>query len=237
MQTLVEEETTLRETESASLKEKSPSLLAPSEQQDAENKPFGAPTVVEILRVLSTLLDPQNRQHTDSVHRSIAFYLLNVALEVGGHSLSRFISWSSAKTKGLLHHVKSSLSRKSSFMDMNLQPSTSPLSSHPPSETSNGSSRPTISMTDTSPTHVVDVSLHHGQDEDSSLLSTETTPSHGPDSLPQEDANSKKTKKSLVSPKKDSTDSELARLGSNCRDLLTNEITKQIFLVRLPFFL
>ncbi|KAI8799312.1 hypothetical protein BJ742DRAFT_884663 [Cladochytrium replicatum] len=55
--------------------------------------PYGLPAILELVRVLTTLMDPRNRQHSDSVHRMVALGLLNTALEVGGRSLCCWISW------------------------------------------------------------------------------------------------------------------------------------------------
>ncbi|KNC98965.1 uncharacterized protein SPPG_05921 [Spizellomyces punctatus DAOM BR117] len=56
-------------------------------------QPFGLPAIIEMLRVLVTLLDPRNKQHTDSMHRTMALTLLHAGLEVGGCSLGKLVSW------------------------------------------------------------------------------------------------------------------------------------------------
>ncbi|TPX61513.1 hypothetical protein PhCBS80983_g01054 [Powellomyces hirtus] len=56
-------------------------------------QPFGLPAILEMLRVLITLIDPRNRQHTDAMHRTVALSLLHAGLEVGGRSLGKLISW------------------------------------------------------------------------------------------------------------------------------------------------
>ncbi|KAJ3154853.1 GDP/GTP exchange factor for ARF [Geranomyces michiganensis] len=56
-------------------------------------QPFGLPAILEMLRVLVTLIDPRNRQHTDSMHRTVALSLLHAGLEVGGKSLGVLIGW------------------------------------------------------------------------------------------------------------------------------------------------
>ncbi|KAJ3392024.1 GDP/GTP exchange factor for ARF [Entophlyctis sp. JEL0112] len=55
--------------------------------------PFGLPAALELMRVLVTLMDPRNRNHTDTSHRVIALTLLNVVVEVGGRSLGKWIGW------------------------------------------------------------------------------------------------------------------------------------------------
>ncbi|KAJ3113573.1 GDP/GTP exchange factor for ARF [Phlyctochytrium bullatum] len=55
--------------------------------------PFGLPAILELLRVLVTLIDPRNRNHTDTMHRVVALGLLNVAIEVGGVSLGEWVAW------------------------------------------------------------------------------------------------------------------------------------------------
>ncbi|KAI9258522.1 hypothetical protein BY458DRAFT_557888 [Sporodiniella umbellata] len=52
-------------------------------------KPYGIPTIRELLRVLISLLNPYELKHTDSI-RIMALGLLNVAFEVGGISIGRF---------------------------------------------------------------------------------------------------------------------------------------------------
>ncbi|KAJ3188710.1 GDP/GTP exchange factor for ARF [Gaertneriomyces sp. JEL0708] len=64
-----------------------------SDPKRSEFRPFGLPATVELLRVLITLIDPRSKQHTDSMHRSIALRLLHTGLEVGGRSLGRLIQW------------------------------------------------------------------------------------------------------------------------------------------------
>jgi brefeldin A-resistance guanine nucleotide exchange factor 1 len=55
----------------------------------SETKPYGLPSIREVLRVLISLLNPHDQQHTDSM-RLMALSLLNVAFEIGGHSIGRF---------------------------------------------------------------------------------------------------------------------------------------------------
>ncbi|KAJ3048959.1 GDP/GTP exchange factor for ARF, partial [Rhizophlyctis rosea] len=55
--------------------------------------PYGLPAILEMIRVLTTLVDPRNRNHTDSMHRTIALKLLHAAVEVGGRALGRWIGW------------------------------------------------------------------------------------------------------------------------------------------------
>ncbi|RCI05093.1 GDP/GTP exchange factor for ARF [Rhizopus stolonifer] len=52
-------------------------------------KPYGIPTIHELLRVLISLLNPHEHKHTDSM-KMMALSLLNIALEVGGKSIGRF---------------------------------------------------------------------------------------------------------------------------------------------------
>ncbi|KAJ3271417.1 GDP/GTP exchange factor for ARF, partial [Borealophlyctis nickersoniae] len=56
-------------------------------------QPYGLPAILEMLRVLTTLIDPRNRNHTDSMHRTVALKLLQTAVEVGGRSLGRWVAW------------------------------------------------------------------------------------------------------------------------------------------------
>lgn len=52
-------------------------------------RPYGLPSIREVLRVLISLLNPHDQQHTDSM-RLMALGLLNVAFEIGGKSIGRF---------------------------------------------------------------------------------------------------------------------------------------------------
>ncbi|GAA5889769.1 hypothetical protein JCM6882_004317 [Rhodosporidiobolus microsporus] len=52
-------------------------------------EPFGLASIQELLRVLISLLNPHDQQHTDTM-RLMALGLLNIAFEVGGRSMARF---------------------------------------------------------------------------------------------------------------------------------------------------
>lgn len=54
-------------------------------------RPYGLPSIRELLRVLISLLNPHDQQHTDSM-RLMALHILNIALEIGGRSIGRFSS-------------------------------------------------------------------------------------------------------------------------------------------------
>ncbi|GAA5913880.1 hypothetical protein JCM8208_004987 [Rhodotorula glutinis] len=51
--------------------------------------PFGLASIQELLRVLISLLNPHDQQHTDTM-RLMALGLLNIAFEVGGRSIGEF---------------------------------------------------------------------------------------------------------------------------------------------------
>ncbi|KAJ3153537.1 GDP/GTP exchange factor for ARF [Geranomyces variabilis] len=68
-------------------------IRTPTPPDAATMQPFGLPAILEMLRVLVTLIDPRNRQHTDSMHRTVALSLLHAGLEVGGKSLGVLIGW------------------------------------------------------------------------------------------------------------------------------------------------
>ena len=63
-----------------------PSNTASSEGSD--NKPYSLPSIRELFRVLVNLLDPHDRQHTDTM-RVIALRIIDVALEVAGPSIAK----------------------------------------------------------------------------------------------------------------------------------------------------
>lgn len=54
-----------------------------------EPKPFGLPSIRELLRVLISLLNPHDVQHTDTM-RLMALSILNGAFEVGGKTIGKF---------------------------------------------------------------------------------------------------------------------------------------------------
>ncbi|KAI8908816.1 hypothetical protein DFJ77DRAFT_433654 [Powellomyces hirtus] len=87
-------------------------------------QPFGLPAILEMLRVLITLIDPRNRQHTDAMHRTVALSLLHAGLEVGGRSLGKLISW---KLKLVLNELCKYLLQSSSAVTASM-PSTTSIS-------------------------------------------------------------------------------------------------------------
>jgi len=60
----------------------------PEDDTEAEVKPYSLPSIRELFRVLIDLLDPHNRQHTDTM-RVMALRIIDVALEVAGPSIAR----------------------------------------------------------------------------------------------------------------------------------------------------
>ncbi|KAL1914448.1 uncharacterized protein VTP21DRAFT_8900 [Calcarisporiella thermophila] len=67
-----------------------PNLITDEEQSEVP-VPYGLPSIRELLRVLISLLNPHDHQHTDSM-RLMSLGILNVAFEVGGRSIGRFKS-------------------------------------------------------------------------------------------------------------------------------------------------
>ncbi|GAA6005362.1 hypothetical protein JCM11491_002672 [Sporobolomyces phaffii] len=65
--------------------------LSPTEDFEIDIVPFGLASIQELLRVLISLLNPHDQQHTDSM-RLMALGLLNIAFEVGGRSMGEFPS-------------------------------------------------------------------------------------------------------------------------------------------------
>ncbi|GEM12705.1 sec7 domain-containing protein [Rhodotorula toruloides] len=57
--------------------------------EEVEIAPFGLASIQELLRVLISLLNPHDQQHTDTM-RLMALGLLNIAFEVGGRSIGKF---------------------------------------------------------------------------------------------------------------------------------------------------
>lgn len=57
------------------------------DEEDVDVKPYGLPSIRELFRVLADLLDPHDRQRTDTL-RVMALRIVNVALEVAGPSIA-----------------------------------------------------------------------------------------------------------------------------------------------------
>lgn len=57
------------------------------ESESTEVRPYSLPSIRELFRVLSNLLDPFDRQHTDTM-RVMALRIVNVALEIAGPSIA-----------------------------------------------------------------------------------------------------------------------------------------------------
>ncbi|CAJ0769732.1 16273_t:CDS:2, partial [Entrophospora sp. SA101] len=60
---------------------KSLSTVPNEEEKEMDPKPFGVPSIRELLRVLISLLNPHDHQHTDTM-RLMALSILNVAFEL-----------------------------------------------------------------------------------------------------------------------------------------------------------
>lgn len=60
----------------------------PSSTEASDIKPYSLPSIRELFRVLVNLLDPHDRQHTDTM-RVMALRIIDVALEVAGPSIGK----------------------------------------------------------------------------------------------------------------------------------------------------
>lgn len=60
----------------------------PDDDLESEVRPYSLPSIRELFRVLIDLLDPHNRQHTDTM-RVMALRIIDVALEMAGPSIAR----------------------------------------------------------------------------------------------------------------------------------------------------
>lgn len=75
-------------------------------------EPFGLPSIVEIIKVSTSLMNPRNRQYVDNVHRRLGLTLMITAMEVGGQSLNKWIDWGIAveeKKRESYHDRRTSL--------------------------------------------------------------------------------------------------------------------------------
>ena len=79
-------------------------LEQPSEQPPAEIKPYSLPSIRELFRVLVDLLDPHDRQHTDTM-RVMALRIVDVALEVAGPSIASHPSLANLAKDTLCRHL------------------------------------------------------------------------------------------------------------------------------------
>ncbi|KAF2273587.1 Sec7-domain-containing protein [Westerdykella ornata] len=73
-------------------------------QQPAEIKPYSLPSIRELFRVLVDLLDPHDRQHTDTM-RVMALRIVDVALEVAGPSIASHPSLANLAKDTLCRHL------------------------------------------------------------------------------------------------------------------------------------
>lgn len=68
------------------------------------HKPYGLASIRELLRVLVSLLDPHNRQHTDTM-RVMALRIIDVAFEVAGTSIGLNYSLRKLATDDLCRYI------------------------------------------------------------------------------------------------------------------------------------
>jgi brefeldin A-resistance guanine nucleotide exchange factor 1 len=116
-------------------------ILVTLRTDNVEVLPFGIASIQELLRVLISLLNPHDQQHTDSM-RLMALGLLNIAFEVGGRSIGNFPSLRLMVADHLCKHLfqvcpsplpVSHLDRTFSFSDLPslLDPTTSSFCPRP----------------------------------------------------------------------------------------------------------
>ncbi|KAF1955729.1 Sec7-domain-containing protein [Byssothecium circinans] len=74
------------------------------EQPAAEVKPYSLPSIRELFRVLVDLLDPHDRNHTDTM-RVMALRIVDVALEVAGPSIASHPSLANLAKDTLCRHL------------------------------------------------------------------------------------------------------------------------------------
>lgn len=80
-------------------------LTVPAEpEKPVEIKPYSLPSIRELFRVLVDLLDPHDRQHTDTM-RVMALRIVDVALEVAGPSIASHPSLANLAKDTLCRHL------------------------------------------------------------------------------------------------------------------------------------
>jgi brefeldin A-resistance guanine nucleotide exchange factor 1 len=77
---------------------------AEGEQEPVEIRPYSLPSIRELFRVLVDLLDPHDRQHTDTM-RVMALRIVDVALEVAGPSIASHPSLANLAKDTLCRHI------------------------------------------------------------------------------------------------------------------------------------
>lgn len=77
---------------------------AEGEQEPIEIRPYSLPSIRELFRVLVDLLDPHDRQHTDTM-RVMALRIVDVALEVAGPSIASHPSLANLAKDTLCRHL------------------------------------------------------------------------------------------------------------------------------------
>jgi brefeldin A-resistance guanine nucleotide exchange factor 1 len=78
--------------------------MVEGQNQPAEIKPYSLPSIRELFRVLVDLLDPHDRQHTDTM-RVMALRIVDVALEVAGPSIASHPSLANLAKDTLCRHI------------------------------------------------------------------------------------------------------------------------------------
>ncbi|KAF2188369.1 Sec7-domain-containing protein [Zopfia rhizophila CBS 207.26] len=73
-------------------------------EKPAEIKPYSLPSIRELFRVLVDLLDPHDRQHTDTM-RVMALRIVDVAFEVAGPSIANHPSLANLAKDALCRHL------------------------------------------------------------------------------------------------------------------------------------
>jgi brefeldin A-resistance guanine nucleotide exchange factor 1 len=78
--------------------------IAEGEQEPVDIRPYSLPSIRELFRVLVDLLDPHDRQHTDTM-RVMALRIVDVALEVAGPSIASHPSLANLAKDTLCRHI------------------------------------------------------------------------------------------------------------------------------------
>ncbi|KAK9237355.1 hypothetical protein V1525DRAFT_163464 [Lipomyces kononenkoae] len=78
--------------------------LADDPYANIDLKPYGLPSIRELLRVLISLLDPYDRQHTDTM-RVMALRIIDVAFEVAGVTIASHVSLRNLAVDDLCRHL------------------------------------------------------------------------------------------------------------------------------------
>ena len=181
------------------------------EDNNQDFKKAGLKSVVELLKVIASLLDPSNRKHIDSVHRYVALVLFSTALETAGAELSDFISWA-LSINGVKHEK---VLTKKSLIELPPPTSISPQN--------------TVSISEAPDSHhLVGLRLRDGNELD---ILAQSESQKTDDSQKTNEITTFEHQYSAINSSNIFGPGDLVQLGLMAKDLIANDICKYTFQV------